>query len=128
MELNLGPISARLYSGSNWTHAELAWVSNRNGGMARRETAINAGFKSDHITDMVGRDNPADTFEDPATGTLYFGKIVSSPTGVYAISAKEVYTKALYTKAVKHGLAAAETATEAVAAAPAAELQSITVA
>jgi hypothetical protein len=128
MELNLGPISARLYSGSNWTHAELAWVSNRNGGMARRETAINAGFKSDHITDMAGRDNPADTFEDPATGTLYFGKIVSSPTGVYAISAKEVYTKALYTKAVKHGLAAAETATEAVAAAPAAELQSITVA
>ncbi len=91
MELNLGPISARLYSGSNWTHAELAWVSNRNGGMARRETAINAGFKSDHITDMVGRDNPADTFEDPATGTLYFGKIVSSPTGVYAISAKDHY-------------------------------------
>ena len=114
MELNLGPISARLYSGSNWTHAELAWVSNRNGGMARRETAINAGFKSDHLTEMAGKDNPADTFECPDTGILYFGKIVSSPTGVYAISAKEVYTKTLYTKAVKHGLAAAETATESV--------------
>ncbi len=128
MELNLGPISARLYSGRHWTHPERAWVSNRNGGMARRETAINAGFKSDHITDMVGRDNPADTFEDPATGTLYFGKIVSSPTGVYAISAKEVFTKTLYTKAVRHGLAAAETATEAVTAAPATEPRSITVA
>lgn len=114
MELNLGPISARLYSGSNWTHAELAWVSNRNGGMARRETAINAGFKSDHLTEMAGKDNPADTFECPDTGILYFGKIVSSPTGVYAISAKEVYTKTIYTKAVKHGLAAAETATESV--------------
>ncbi len=118
MELNLGPISARLYSGSNWTHAELAWVTNRNGGMARRETAINAGFKSEHLLDAVGKDNPADSFECPETGTLYFGKIVQTPTGVYAISAKDVYTKALYTKAVKHGLAAAETATELVSADP----------
>lgn len=116
MELNLGPISARLYSGSNWTHAELAWVTNRNGGMARRETAINAGFKSEHLLDTVGKDNPADSFECPETGTLYFGKIVQTPTGVYAISAKEVYTKSLYTKAVKHGLAAAESATELVSA------------
>jgi|GEM_PF-2159687 hypothetical protein len=116
MELNLGPLSARLYSGSNWTHAELAWVSNRNGGMARRETAINAGFKSDHLIDMVGKDNPADTFECPDTGTLHFGKIVQTPTGVYAITAKEVYTKALYSKAVKQGLAAAESATEVVEA------------
>lgn len=118
MELNLGPISARLYSGTNWTHAELAWVSNRNGGMARRETAINAGFKSEHLLDAVGKDNPADSFECPETGALFFGKICQSPTGVYAISAKEVYTKSLYTKAVKHGLAAAETATGLVAADP----------
>jgi hypothetical protein len=111
MELNLGPISARLYSGKNWTHAELAFVSNRNGGQARRETAVSAGFKSDHLIDMVGKDNPADTFECPETGTLYFGKIVQTPTGVYAISAKDVYTKSLYTKVVKEGLAAAETAT-----------------
>ena len=114
MEINLGPISARLYSGSNWTHAELAWISNRNGGMARRETAINAGFKSDHLTDMIGKENPADVFECPETGTAYFGKIIQGPTGVYTISAREVYTKALYTKAVKQGLAAAETATETV--------------
>ena len=114
MELNLGPISARLYSGTNWTHAELAWVSNRNGGMARRETAINAGFKSEHLIDAVGKDLASDTFECPDTGTLYFGKIVQTPTGVYVISAKDVYTKAIYTKAVKHGLAAAETATELV--------------
>jgi hypothetical protein len=118
VEINLGPISARLYSGNNWTHAELAFVSNRNGGMARRETAVSAGFKSDHLIDMVGKDNPADSFECPETGTLYFGKIVQTPTGVYAISAKDVYTKALYTKAVKQGLAAAESATTEKAAEP----------
>lgn len=111
MELNLGPLSLRLYSGSNWTHAEAAWVTNRHGGKARRETAINAGFKSEHLLDMVGKDNPADSFECPETGTLYFGRIVQTPTGVYAISAQDVYTKALYTKAVKDGLAAAEAST-----------------
>lgn len=119
MELNLGPLSARLYSGSNWTHAELAWVSNRNGGMARRETAINAGFKSDHLIDMVGKDLASDTFECPDSGTLYFGKIVQTPTGTYVISAKEVYTRAVYEKVCKEGLTAAENAT-AVLSTPAA--------
>lgn len=111
MELNLGPLSLRLYSGTNWTHAEAAWVSNRNGGMARRETAINAGFKSDHLTEALGKDLPSDTFECPDTGTLYFGKIVQTPTGTYVVSAKDVYTKAIYEKACKQGLQNAEAAT-----------------
>jgi hypothetical protein len=125
MDINLGPLALRLYSGNNWSHAELAWVTNRNGGMARRETAINAGFKSDHLTDIIGKENPADLFECPETGTVYFGKIVQGPTGVYSISAKEVYTKSLYTKAVKQGLCAAESATEAVIDAPAKEAATV---
>jgi len=116
MEFNLGPISARLYSGTNWTHAELAWVSNRNGGMARRETAINAGFKSEHLIDVVGKDLASDTFECPDTGTLYFGRIVQTPTGTYVISAKEVYTRAVYEKVCKEGLQAAESATAELSA------------
>lgn len=111
MDLDLGPLSLRFYSGKNWTHAEAAWVSNRNGGKARRETAIRAGFKSEHAIDMIGRDNPADEFVCPTTGQKFFGKIVSTPSGVYAISAKDVYTKSLYTKACKEGLQAAESAT-----------------
>jgi hypothetical protein len=113
MDINFGPIAIRVYSGDNWSHAELAWVTNRNGGKARRETAIKGGFKSEHLIDIVGKDNPADTFECPDTGTLYFGKIVQGPSGVYVLSARDVYTKALYTKAVKQGLAAAESATNA---------------
>ena len=119
VEINLGPISARLYSGNNWTHAELAFVSNRNGGMARRETAVSAGFKSDHLIDMVGKDNPADSFECPETGTLYFGKIVQTPTGTYVISAKDVYTRAVYERACKEGLKLAEQATAGLETAPA---------
>jgi len=119
VEINLGPISARLYSGNNWTHAELAFVSNRNGGMARRETAISAGFKSDHLIDMVGKDLPSDTFECPDTGTLYFGKIVQTPTGTYVISAKDVYTRAVYERACKEGLKLAEQTTAGLETAPA---------
>lgn len=129
MDLNLGPISLRLYSGQdrgkNWTHLEAAWVTNRHGGKARRETAVAASFKSEHLLEMTGKENPADTFTCPDTGTTFYGRIVQTPTGVYAISATDVYTKSLYTKAVKEGLTAAEVATakidpaaEPVAAAP----------
>lgn len=114
MDLNIGPIALRFYSGDNWTHAEAAWVTNRNGGKARRETAIRAGFKSEHAIDMIGKDNPADKFTCPDTGTVYYGKLVSTPAGIYVVSAADVYTKALYTKAVKLGLAAAETATSQI--------------
>ena len=119
MELNLGPLSLRLYSGDNWTHAEAAWVSNRFGGAARRETAINAGFKSDHLTEMIAKDNPADSFTCPDSGTQVFGKVVQTPTGTYVLTAKEVYTKGLYTQAVKQGLAAAEASTNGIALAQA---------
>jgi len=114
MDLNIGPLALRFYSGDNWSHAELALVTNRNGGQARRETALRAGFKSEHLIEAVGTDNPADTFEDPRTGTLYFGRIVQTPAGVYTLSAKEVYTRSLYEKACKEGLQQAELATAAL--------------
>lgn len=118
--LSLGPVDLRFFSGDNWSHAELAWVSNRNGGMARRETAVKGSFKSDHLTELAGQENPADSFECPETGTLHFGKIVQTPTGTYVITAKEVYTKAIYLKAVKQGLSKATSATTALEPTPAA--------
>lgn len=111
MEFNIGPIDFRFYARDNWTHGEIAWVSNRNGGMAYRETAIRAGFKSDHLTDTVAKDNPADSFECPDTGTIFFGKILQAPTGTYVLSAKDVYTKAIYERACKQGLNNAQLAT-----------------
>lgn len=120
MDLNLGPFALRAYSGDNWSHLELAFITNRKGGMARRETALRGGFKSEHLIELVGTDNPADVFEDPSTGTPYFGKVVQGPAGTYVISAKEVYTRALYEKACKQGLQQAEAATASLQAAPAA--------
>lgn len=116
MEFSLGPVDFRFYSGDNWTHFETALVTNRNGGMARRETAVKAGFKSDHVTDMIGKTNHADVFTCPDTGKPYYGKIVDGPAGRYTITAKEVYTKELFGNAVKQGLAQAETATTQIEA------------
>lgn len=115
MKIQLGPIDLRFRQGSDdehaWTNLELAFVTNRNGGKARRETALRAGFKSEHLVDLVGKDLASDTFECPDTGTLYFGKIIQTPSGTYVISAKEVYTRAVYEKACKEGLKQAEAAT-----------------
>lgn len=117
MDLHLGPLDVRLYGGDNWSHFELAWVSNRHGGKARRETAVRAGFKSEHLISATGKDNPADTFECPQTGTLYFGRLVQIGNTIHAISARDVYSEALYKKAVKEGLLQAEQATLSSAAA-----------
>jgi hypothetical protein len=115
MKFQLGPLDFRFYQGTDndhsWTNAEIAFVTNRHGGKARRETAIRAGVRSDHLVDMIGKDLASDTFECPETGTLYFGKIVQTPTGTYVISAKDVYTRAVYERACKEGLKLAEQAT-----------------
>lgn len=112
MNLSLGPLRFRAFSGENWSHIELACVTRPEGGLARRETAVRAGFKSEHAIASLGADNPADTFECPTTGTLYFGKIVKQGNSVHAISAKQVYTSALMTKVEKAATAAGLKAAE----------------
>lgn len=118
MKFSIGPIDFRFYQGTDsdhsWTNGEIVFVTNRHGGKARRESGVRAGFKSEHLTDMIGKDLASDTFECPETGTLYFGKLVQTPTGTYVISAKEVYTRAVYEKACKEGLKQAESATTAI--------------
>jgi hypothetical protein len=110
MNLELGPIALRVFSADNWTSLELAFASNKNGGMARRETSIRGSFKSEHLLEMTATENTADSFTAP-DGKVYYGRIQQTPTGVYSISSKEVYTASLYRDAVKNGLRRAEVAT-----------------
>lgn len=116
MKIELGPFALRYFSGDNWSSLELAMVTNPNGGMARRETALRGSFKSEHLLEALSQENPADSFVAP-DGKTYYGKIHQTPAGTYVISAKEVYTKELYSNAVKHGLAQAQQATLEKAAA-----------
>jgi hypothetical protein len=124
-EFNLGPITFRAYSGDNWSHLELAFATNARGGMARRETAVRLGLKSEHLIQMRGKDNPNDSFVTPE-GNVVFGKIDVNPAGVFVLSAKDVYALGLYQQSVKNGLLVAEASAAEPAIEPAAEPQAET--
>jgi hypothetical protein len=110
MDINLGPVFFRCFSGDNWTSLELGFATNANGGMARRETKLRGSFNSEHLIEALGQDNPADQFTAP-DGKVYYGRIHQTPSGVYTISAREVFTRSLYEQAVKTGLREAQEST-----------------
>lgn len=110
MKLTLGPLDFRLYSGSNWTNFEFAFVTARKGGMAQRETAGRLGFKSDHLVEVLGEDDPTDVFTAP-DGTTYFGKVAAGFDGdVHNISARSAYARKQRADALRQGQKAAESA------------------
>lgn len=114
MELNIGPITVRHYSGDNWSNTEVALVTNRNGGMSRRETAVRLGFQSEHLIQAFGRDNPNDRYTTPE-GNIVFGKISFTPGGgVHVLSAAEVYAAGLRAVALKQAADQAVEVTEPV--------------
>lgn len=110
------PVRLRWFTADNFFSAELALVTRPNGGLARRETAIRVGFRSDHLVQMAGVDNPADTFECPDTGTLFIGKIINTPDGVLAVTSKELFTEALIQRASKDALDQVKTVQDKAAA------------
>jgi len=114
---NLGPLAIRQFSGDNWSHLEVAFRTNGKGGMAARETAVQVGFKSEHLIQTVGKDNPNDKYVTPE-GNVVFGKISITPGGgVHVISAAEIYAAGIHQRTIQDGLAKAAklTSPEAVA-------------
>jgi hypothetical protein len=108
MKLSLGPIDLRFYSGQNWSNFEFAFVTARKGGMAQRETAVRSGFKSDHLLEVFGEDDPTDAFTAP-DGTTYYGKVSSGLDGdVHNIPAKSVYARKQRADALRQGAKNAE--------------------
>lgn len=110
MELNLGPISLRAYRGNGWWSAESAFVTNRDSGLAMRESAVRVSAKSEHLTDLTGKDNPDDVFTCPVSGELFFGK-----TGFSPLTAQQVYAATLIQRAKAVGLQDAKAATATLA-------------
>lgn len=88
-------------TGTNWTDATLAFVTDRNeAGLSTRETAIRCGFRSDHLLELIGEDDPSST--KVVNGTTYYGRRASGPDGkVYTLTADQVAAKAEYNKAMK---------------------------
>jgi hypothetical protein len=106
-ELALGPLSLRAGGGDNWSQFDLAWTTNRNAGMAARETAVRFGFKSDHILAFTGTDNANDVYKTPEGDTVY-GKVSITPGGaVHVLTAQQVYAERVHQAAIKAGLKSA---------------------
>lgn len=100
MKLSLGPLDIRFYSGQNWSNLELAFVTARKGGMAQRETAVKTGFKSDHLLEVFGEDNPADTLK--VGDTTFTGKAVAGIDGdKHVITAEQVAARVQRAEALK---------------------------
>jgi hypothetical protein len=88
------------YSGDNWSHTKLAFVTGRDAGQAQRETALTAGFKSEHLTELLGEENQDDRFQ-AADGTIYYGRQVRGIDGSHSVSAKQVAALAQHKAAMK---------------------------
>lgn len=95
MIVTLGPIEFRLASGNNWSTAELALVSGRKGGLAQRETAVRAAFKSEHLLELAAEDNPQDAVT--IDGVTYTGKKADGidADSPHVLSAQQVAARAI---------------------------------
>ncbi len=100
MDLRIGPCFLRAYSGSNWSSVELGFATNRNGVLARRESALSMGFKSEHALELFSVDNPADRFVAP-DGTITHGRICVQGSRTYSLSAEQVFTAALHKRTLR---------------------------
>lgn len=93
MQISLGPIDIRFYSGKGWSSGELAFVTARKAGEATRETALRTSFKSEHLTEIFGEEDPTDTFTAP-DGTTYHGRVTPGFDGdAHVITARQVYAR-----------------------------------
>jgi hypothetical protein len=102
--LALGPFEFRTYSnvtGRNWSDFELAFVTGRTkAGFAERETTLRAGFRSDHLLEAIGEDNPDDQVS--VNGTTYLGKTAAGFDGKdHVLTAQQISTRAEYLKALQ---------------------------
>ena len=95
------PIEVHAYGDKNWSFLKASLVTGKEAGLVQRETAIQAGFKSEHLLEVVGEDNPADIFT-AADGITYLGKIWRSPNGDgHSLTARQVAARAIHQASVK---------------------------
>jgi len=99
MNIHLGPFALRYFGEAGvWSSLELAYVSNRHCGLARRESALRFSFKSEHCIEAFGLENPADVFTAD-DGSVTYGRIVIHRGNASVLSAEQIYTANLLRKA-----------------------------
>jgi hypothetical protein len=112
MQLSLGPIDIRFFSGQNWSTFEVGLVTARKAGQAQRETTLRSSFKSDHLIELLGEEDPTDQLiaDD---GEVFYGRVFAGIDGdPHTLSAEQVYAGHVR----RHALKEAAKATKAAAA------------
>lgn len=112
------PIEFRVASGSGWSSFEAALVNNADNDLARRETAVRAAFKSEHLTEIFGEEDTTDAFEAP-NGKTYYGRTTTGLDGErHVITGRQVYARQAHADAIRAAKTSAQVASrEAEAAA-----------
>lgn len=112
------PIELRVASGSGWSSFEAALVSNPDNDLARRETALRAAFKSDHLTEIFGEEDTSSAFVAP-DGKTYYGRMTVGLDGErHVITGQQVYARQAHADAMRAARTSAQViAKEAEAAA-----------
>jgi len=101
MQLSLGPIDIRFFSGSNWSSFEIGLVTARKAGHAQRETTLRTSFKSDHLLEVFGEEDPTDQLTTP-DGEVFCGRVSAGIDGdAHTIPAEAVYAAHLRKQALK---------------------------
>jgi hypothetical protein len=107
-------IQLHAYSGDNWSHFKACVVTGYGIDGVQRETALQAGFKSDHLLEALGEENSADVAT--VNGTTYYGRTVRAINGdTHRISAIQVAARVEHNKALKTATQAAVAAANATA-------------
>jgi hypothetical protein len=110
MQLSLGPIDIRFFSGQNWSTFELGLVTARKAGQAQRETTLRTSFKSDHLLELVGEEDPTDQFQAP-DGEVFCGRVCAGIDGdAHTLSAEAIYAAHLRKQALREAAKAARAA------------------
>lgn len=109
------PIEIHAYSGSagpgdnNWSFLKASLVTGRDAGLVRRETAVQAAFKSEHLLELVGEDDPTDTYTTPS-GTTYTATVWGED---HRLSAQQVAARAEHQAAIRAASKQAKVAAQA---------------
>lgn len=110
MQLSLGPLELRFFSGQNWSTFEVGLITARKAGQAQRETTLRTSFKSEHLLELLGEEDPTDQYIAPG-GEVFHGKTFAGIDGeVHSLSAESVYAAHLRKQALREAAKAAKAA------------------
>lgn len=104
-QFKLGPVEAKLFSGDNWSKAQVGICTDR-GTSAEMFTGLQAGWRSDHVIAWTAPENTDDVLT--IDGVTYTGRILngltaesSNDVAPHVITAHQLAARAIRAKKLR---------------------------